>query len=361
MEVDSPSPPRQDSHLPWIEKYRPSGLEEVVAQEHIVSTLKRFINQKQLPHLLFYGPPGTGKTSTALACCRALYGPTFGSMVLELNASDERGIATVRDRIVSFASTSSVSFRSATADRVGFKMVILDEADAMTNIAQAALRRIIEKYTKHVRFVLICNYAARLIPALQSRCTRMRFGPLGLEKVSDRVKEIAALENVRMTPCGLQALLRLTHGDMRRALNILQAAHASVSDEADPSTSGGTDTGAVNATAIYQTTGHPHPDDVELAFKWLLNEDYVGTISRLEDLTRNKGIALQDLVREIHPLVPLLDIPKEARIFLLDQLSELEYSLAQGCSEHLQIGFLVGFFQECRLVISRFVAPAASS
>lgn len=141
-----------------------------------------------MPHLLFYGPPGTGKTSTILACAKQLYTPVqFKSMVLELNASDDRGIGIVRGQILNFASTRTIF--SGT-----FKLIILDEADAMTNDAQNALRRIIEKYTENVRFCVICNYLSKIIPAVQSRCTRFRFAPLTPEQILPRLDKIVELE-----------------------------------------------------------------------------------------------------------------------------------------------------------------------
>ena len=147
------------ANLPWVEKYRPNALQELISHEDIIKTIRKFISQDKLPHLLFYGPPGTGKTSTILACAKEIYSPKqFNSMVLELNASDDRGINVVRNQILSFASTRTI-FNS------GYKLIILDEADAMTNDAQNALRRIIEKYTENVRFCMICNYLSKIIPA----------------------------------------------------------------------------------------------------------------------------------------------------------------------------------------------------
>merc|ERR1712096_489776 len=160
MEVEKQS---KDQGLPWVEKYRPSSLEEVVSQDNIVQTLERLVASEKLPHLLFYGPPGTGKTSTILAIAKKMYGQNLSQMVLQLNASDDRGIDVVRNQIKEFSSTRMV-FSSA------HKLIILDEADAMTSDAQMALRRVIEKYTKNVRFCIICNYVSKIIPALQSRC-----------------------------------------------------------------------------------------------------------------------------------------------------------------------------------------------
>jgi replication factor C subunit 3/5 len=208
----------QIASLPWVEKYRPKDMSDLVSHEEIISTITRLIDAGKLPHLLLYGPPGTGKTSTILACAHNMYGKSFSSMVLELNASDERGIDVVRDQIKEFASTRQM-FTSAP------KLIILDEADAMTNAAQFALRRVIEKYTKNARFCLICNYASKIIPALQSRCTRFRFAPLEPAQARERLAIVAEAEHCVATPDGLDACVTLGTGDMRKCLNILQSTH----------------------------------------------------------------------------------------------------------------------------------------
>lgn len=172
--------------LPWVEKYRPATLDDLVSHKDITATVEKFIEKNRLPHLLFYGPPGTGKTSTILAMARKLYGEKWRNNVLELNASDERGIDVVREQVKSFASTRNV-FSASTS---GFKLIVLDEADAMTTAAQGALRRVIEQYTRNVRFCIICNYVNKIIPAIQSRCTRFRFNPLELDQVESRLQHV---------------------------------------------------------------------------------------------------------------------------------------------------------------------------
>ena len=182
METDAPKSHKakvreeQTAALPWVEKYRPKEMSDLVSHEQIIGTITKLIDAGKLPHLMLYGPPGTGKTSTILACAHKLYGKHFSSMVLELNASDDRGIDVVREQIKEFASTRQM-FSSAP------KLIVLDEADNMTNPAQFSLRRVIEKFTRNARFCIICNYASKIIPALQSRCTRFRFAPLSKEQV----------------------------------------------------------------------------------------------------------------------------------------------------------------------------------
>lgn len=187
---------------------------------------------QRLPHLLLYGPPGTGKTTTILALARRIYGSkNMRQMVLELNASDDRGIDVVREQIKTFASTKqifSVAAPAAKENSLGaFKLIILDEADAMTATAQMALRRIMEKYTANTRFCIIANYTHKLSPALLSRCTRFRFSPLKEVDIRALVDKVIEAENVRIQPDATESLVRLSKGDMRRALNVLQACHAS--------------------------------------------------------------------------------------------------------------------------------------
>ncbi|XP_046818906.1 replication factor C subunit 5 isoform X3 [Vespa crabro] len=271
------------TNLPWVEKYRPKKLEELISHEEILKTINKFIDENQLPHLLLYGPPGTGKTSTILACARKLYKPAqFNSMVLEMNASDDRGIGIVRGQILNFASTGTM-YRS------GFKLIILDEADAMTNDAQNALRRIIEKYTENVRFCIICNYLGKIIPALQSRCTKFRFGPLQSEQILPRLNDVIEQENLKVTDDGKQALMTLCGGDMRKVLNILQSTWLAF--------------GSVTEETVYSCVGHPLPVDIKNIANWLLNESYELSYCKIQDLKIKKGLALQDILTELHQFV----------------------------------------------------------
>lgn len=201
--------------------------------QDILATINKFVDTNRLPHLLLYGPPGTGKTSTILALARRIYGSeNMRQMVLELNASDDRGIDVVREQIKTFASTKQIFTLGASAARAGgglgnFKLIILDEADAMTNTAQMALRRIMEKYTANTRFCIIANYSHKLSPALLSRCTRFRFSPLKEQDIRVLVDKVIEEENVKITAEATDSLVKLSKGDMRRALNVLQACHAS--------------------------------------------------------------------------------------------------------------------------------------
>ncbi|KAF4764611.1 hypothetical protein HAV15_000065 [Penicillium sp. str.  len=190
-------PVEAQDNLPWVEKYRPSSLDDVSGHQDILATINRFVETNRLPHLLLYGPPGTGKTSTILALARRIYGTkNMRQMVLELNASDDRGIDVVREQIKTFASTAG-------SPLAGFKLIILDEADAMTSTAQMALRRIMERYTANTRFCVIANYTHKLSPALLSRCTRFRFSPLKEVDIRTLVDKVIENEGVPDTArCG---------------------------------------------------------------------------------------------------------------------------------------------------------------
>ncbi|NXT71328.1 RFC5 factor, partial [Chaetops frenatus] len=339
-----------------VEKYRPQALSELVSHRDILSTVQRFISEDRLPHLLLYGPPGTGKTSTILACARQLYREReFGSMVLELNASDDRGIDIVRGPILSFASTRTIF-------KKGFKLVILDEADAMTQDAQNALRRVIEKFTENTRFCLICNYLSKIIPALQSRCTRFRFGPLTPELMVPRLQHVIQEEGVDVTEDGMKALVTLSSGDMRRALNILQSTSMAF--------------GKVTEENVYTCTGHPLKADIANILDWMLNQDFSTAYRRITELKTLKGLALQDILTEIHLfvhrggqrvqlqmilerpdfslafskgfLLSAVDFPPSIRIQLLIKLADIEYRLAAGTSEKIQLSSLIAAFQVTR-------------
>ncbi|CAR29158.1 ZYRO0G02002p [Zygosaccharomyces rouxii] len=213
---------------PWVEKYRPKKLDDVSAQDHTISVLKKTLTSANLPHMLFYGPPGTGKTSTIFALTRELYGPELSkTRVLELNASDERGIAIVREKVKNFARLTVSKPSKEALEKYPcppYKIIILDEADSMTADAQSALRRTMENHSNVTRFCLICNYVTRIIDPLASRCSKFRFKSLDESNAIGRLKEISQLENVPHEEGALQRILEISNGDMRRAITLLQSA-----------------------------------------------------------------------------------------------------------------------------------------
>ncbi|KAJ8586766.1 P-loop containing nucleoside triphosphate hydrolase protein [Rhizopogon salebrosus TDB-379] len=318
------SEPRVDETLPWVEKYRPVTLDDVVSHKDITTTIVKFIEKNRLPHLLFYGPPGTGKTSTILAVARRIYGTEYKKQILELNASDDRGIDVVREQIKQFAETRTLFSK-------GFKLIILDEADMMTQQAQAALRRVIEQYTKNVRFCIICNYVNKIAPAIQSRCTRFRFSPLPIAEVEKRVNDVVEAEHVNLTEDGKTALLKLSKGDMRRALNVLQACHAAYT--------------SIGETEIYNCTGNPHPSDIETIVNSMLSDEFTTSYQMISAMKTERGLALQDLISGTYEYVETVEFKPQARIYLLDFLSTTELRLSTGGSEKMQLSALLGAFK----------------
>ncbi|KAF7816837.1 replication factor C subunit 3 [Senna tora] len=325
--------PSDGKDTPWVEKYRPKSLDDVAAHRDIVDTIDKLTSENRLPHLLLYGPPGTGKTSTILAVARKLYGAQYHNMILELNASDDRGIDVVRQQIQDFASTQSFSF----GVKSSVKLVLLDEADAMTKDAQFALRRVIEKYTKNTRFALICNHVNKIIPALQSRCTRFRFAPLDAVHVSERLKHVIKAEGLDVTDNGLEALIRLSNGDMRKTLNILQSTHMASQQ--------------ITEEAVYLCTGNPLPKDIEQISYWLLNEQFADSFKRIYEIKTQKGLALVDIVREVTMFVFKIKMPPGVRVQLMNDLADIEYRLSFGCNDKLQLGSVIASFTRARTAL----------
>ncbi|EIW79410.1 DNA replication factor [Coniophora puteana RWD-64-598 SS2] len=310
--------------LPWVEKYRPVTLDDVKSHKDITTTIERFIEKNRLPHLLFYGPPGTGKTSTILAVARRIYGSEYRKQILELNASDDRGIDVVREQIKQFAETRTLFAKS-------YKLIILDEADMMTQQAQAALRRVIEQYTKNVRFCIICNYVNKIAPAIQSRCTRFRFSPLPMAEVEKQIDHVVEAEDCKVTKDGKEALLKLSKGDMRRALNVLQACHAAYD--------------SIGETEVYNCTGNPHPRDIESIVNSMLSDEFTTSYQMINQMKTERGLALQDLLSGAFEYVDTLELKPQARVYLLDYLATIEYRLSTGASEKIQLSALLGAFK----------------
>ncbi|KAF2860908.1 replication factor C subunit 3 [Piedraia hortae CBS 480.64] len=332
-------PIEAEDSLPWVEKYRPSSLSHVSGHEDILATIKKFLDSNRLPHLLLYGPPGTGKTSTALALARQVYGASnMRQMVLELNASDDRGIDVVREQIRTFCSTKQIFAGKAATTAASFKLIVLDEADAMTSTAQMALRRIMEKYTANARFIIIANYTHKLSPALLSRCTRFRFSPLHEGDIRRLVDRVVVEEGVDISTEATESLVKLSKGDMRRALNVLQACHASSTPLDNP-----TKKDTITQETVYDCIAAPHPKDMAtIASTLLATSDLAKCLSTITTLKTSHGLALADILTSLSEHLMELDVPPQTRVAWLSGLSEIEYRLSGGGSETLQTGGMVG-------------------
>lgn len=347
-------PVELEDNLPWVEKYRPASLSDVSGHHDILATINKFVDSNRLPHLLLYGPPGTGKTSTVLALARRIYGnKNMRQMVLELNASDDRGIDVVREQIKTFSSTKQIfagSFDKSAAQQdsiANFKLIILDEADAMTSTAQMALRRIMEKYTANTRFCIIANYTHKLSPALLSRCTRFRFSPLKDADIRQLVDKVIAEEGVNTAPEAVDSLVTLSKGDMRRALNVLQACHASSTPLHVPGekVKEGKDIqrDLITLDTIYDCIAAPHPGDITTITQTLLTTQNVGScLSTINTLKKQRGLALADILTAMGEQLTEIDVPAQTRVAWLEGLADIEYRLSGGGSESVQTGGLVG-------------------
>lgn len=282
---------KKQKPIPWVEKYRPKCVAEIAFQEEVVAVLKKTIEGADLPNLLFYGPPGTGKTSTILAAARELFGPElYRKRVLELNASDERGIQVVREKVKTFAKLAVAGSRSDGKPAPPFKIIILDEADSMTNAAQAALRRTMERESKTTRFCLICNYISRIIEPLTSRCSKFRFKPLTDRIQEERLRDICAKENVKCNNETINMLIDVSEGDLRKAITYLQCAAR---------LTGGKD---ITEQVIVEISGAVPSDLID----GLLAACHSSSFEKLEIVVKNMindGYAATQLINQLHELI----------------------------------------------------------
>ena len=316
----------------WTEKYRPRSLEDIVNQEEIVNRLKSFVKARNIPHCIFAGPPGTGKTTAALCLAHDLYGPGYHEYIMELNASDERGINVVRETVKTFARTKSIG-------EVPFKILILDEADNMTSDAQQALRRTMERYTETARFILIANYSGRIIEPIQSRCAPFRFTYLPEEKIIERIKYIAEQEGLTITEDGIKAVIEIGGGDLRRTINVLQTA-ASTGKPIDEET-------------VYSVVGRANPADVREMMITALNGDFIKARNKLRELLLKYGLAGSDILGQIHNEVFRLNIPDKWKVKIMEIIGETDYRLLQGSNEEIQLSALLARFVEAGEEIKR--------
>lgn len=307
----------------WIEKYRPRTLEEVVGQDEIIERLKAYVKAKNVPHLIFAGPAGTGKTTSALALARELFGEGWKQNFNELNASDERGIGIIRGKIKDFARTAPIG-------KTRFKIIFLDEADSLTSDAQAALRRTIERYTHICRFILSVNYSSKIIEPIQSRCTVFRFHPIKADDIKKYMCKIASIEKLEITPDGMETLIFISRGDLRKAINILQV--------------GASVTRKITAEVLYETSATAKPEDVKTLINSALGGDFTSARSQLYDLLIKYGLSGEDIIKQIHQTIFDLTIPDETKVRLIDKTGEAEFRMIEGSNEHIQLEALLAQF-----------------
>jgi len=307
------------SEAVWVEKYRPTSLKEMVGQETIVPLLRSYAEKRSMPHLLFAGPPGSGKTTAALALARDLYGSEWRQNFLETNASDERGIDTVRTTIKQYV-------RTAPLGEIGFKLLFLDEADNLTSEAQGALRRMMERYSGSCRFILSCNYSSRIIDPIQSRCAVFRFRAYSPDAVRAQIRRIATAEGKKVSPEALETILTASAGDMRRATNLLQLA-ATHADN-------------ITADTIKEYATIPLRREVEGMLSAALAGNFREARDRLFSMFIERGASGEDILRAIHSYLPDLPetvLPAREKVRLLEYLGEVDFRLAQGASDRIQL------------------------
>ena len=306
----------------WTEKYRPRKLNEVVGQEAIIKNLQSYVRKRNLPHLIFSGPAGVGKTAAAVAMAREFYGDTWSENFTELNASDERGIEVVRNTIKNFARTMPIG-------KASFKIIFLDEADALTDAAQSALRRTMERYSGTCRFILSCNYSSKIIEPIQSRCSVYRFKSLSYDAIAARIQYIADKEGLKTSEDVIRAINYVSMGDMRRSVNALQSA-AVLSDEIKPE-------------MIYEITATARPEDIKELITKSLDGKFFEALDILAGLT-DKGISGDEILAQMHRLVINMDIPARKKVELMDRIGEADYRITEGAHERIQLDALIASF-----------------
>jgi len=311
--------------MPWVEKYRPKTIDEVAFQEEVVAVLRKSLQGADLPNLLFYGPPGTGKTSTILAAARELFGDIYKERVLELNASDERGIQVIREKVKTFSQRTVSSVRPDGRTCPPFKIIVLDEADSMTGSAQAALRRTMEKETKSTRFCLICNYVSRIIEPLTSRCSKFRFKPLSRDVLVGRLQSICEKENVQCKADALETLIEASDGDLRRAITFLQSTSSIKTDA------------SLTVDDINDITGRIPTHWIE----GLMEKCQSGSYDSVDKYMSNfaaEGFSASQLLVQLHERVIFAsDLTDKQKSAIAEKMAVCDHRLTEGADEHLQL------------------------
>jgi replication factor C small subunit len=320
------------SYEMWAEKYRPKSLNKIINQKEIVDRLQSFAKAKNVPHCIFAGPPGTGKTTAALCLARDLYGKGYREHLMELNASDERGIKIVRETVKTFARTRSIG-------EIPFKILILDEADNMTSDAQQALRRTMERFTETCRFIMIANYSGKIIEPLQSRCAPFRFSYMSKEDQDRYLRNIIEKENIKILDEGYDAIFEVSEGDLRKATNTLQAA-ASMGK-------------VIDAETVYSVIGRANPADVNEMIKTAMKGDFLEARKKLREMILKYGVAGSDIIKQIHTEIFRSMLPDPWKVTLSEAIGEADFRLVQGADVEVQLSALLARMTEAGQELKR--------
>jgi replication factor C small subunit len=328
--------------LMWVEKYRPKTLDEVVGLKDIIESLKAFMkNPKTMPHLMLAGVPGTGKTTIALAIAHELYGANWRSFTLELNASDERGIDTVRDRIKDFSRYS----RSGFGD-IPFALIILDECDQMTGPAQTALRRIMEVGSRTSRFILICNQSSKIIEPIQSRCAIFRFSRVDKQAMKDYLQCIALKEHVNLLPEAAERIVDFSEGDLRHAINTLQTASAYKE-------------GVVDDKTVSLVIGEASPMLVQKMIRKALYGDFMDARKTMYDIMGSYGFSGIEIIRQVQrEIFKMSDLTPQQKADLSGVIGEYDFRLTEGANSDIQLSALLAQFAKFGKALEESYAEA---
>lgn len=307
----------------WTEKFRPKTFDEVKGQQEIVKRIEAFVKQQNMPHVLFAGPAGIGKTTLSLVVARAFFGEQWKENFLELNASDERGIDVVRVKVKDFARTKALG-------DVPFKIIYLDECDALTKEAQQALRRTMENYTQTCRFILSCNYSSKIIDPIQSRCTIFRFKPLIKEDILEIIKTITQKESLTIAADANDALFEVSGGDVRRLENILQASAAVSKD--------------ITAKLIYSIASYARPGEVKAILESCVKADFKTAKELLLKTMLEYGLAGLDVIKQLQAAVWKINVPDRQQLEMSKACGEIEFRMIEGADEFVQLESLLATF-----------------
>jgi replication factor C small subunit len=307
----------------WTEKYRPSDFDEIKGQPQIVSRIRAFVEKQNMPHLLFAGPPGVGKSSLAIVIAKQLFGEEWRNNFLELNSSDERGIDIVRNKVKDFARTRAIG-------DVPFKIILLDESDALTKDAQNALRRTMENYTSTCRFVLSCNYSSKIIDPIQSRCTIFKFKPLPKEDIFNLITTIAKNENLELDEAAKDALFVASGGDCRKMENILQSC-ACISNK-------------IEESHIYEIASAAKPAEVKEVLEKSISGNFLEARKLLLKTMLHYGLSGLDVIKQIQSNVWNLDVDDKKKMDMIEACGDIEFRIVEGSDDFVQLEALLARF-----------------